>query len=161
MKKNMNYTLIVLLIFAFVGVQSVKGQEWSKDQLEVWQEVENGWAAWKSGDTEKAFAGISDKYLGWNTEAPLPISKEKWKSKQEQYKDYVSVEYYDLQPARIVVTDDNAAIYYFFEFSMVFEKDGKKKEINTEGRNVEFYVKEKGKWKLFGDMTYFENDDDD
>lgn len=160
MKKFMIYACLLLTMFAFVGVQTVTAQEWSKDQLEVWQEVENGWAAWKSGDLEAGFSGISDKYLGWNSEDPLPISKAKWKSKQEMWKEYIKVEYYDLQPARIVVTDDNAAIYYFFEFSMVFDKDGKKNQMSLEGRNVEFYVKEKGKWKLFGDMSYFEDKDD-
>lgn len=160
MKKFMNYACLLLIMFAFVGVQTVTAQEWSKDQLEVWQEVENGWAAWSSGDLEAGFAGISDKYLGWNSEDPLPISKAKWKSKQEMWKEYLTVEYYDIQPARIVVTDDNAAVYYFFNFSMVYEKDDIKKQNSGEGRNVEFYVKEKGKWKLFGDMTYFEDDDD-
>ena len=35
-----------------------------------------------------------------------------------------------------------------------------KKEKKMEGRNVEFYVKDGGKWMLFGDMTYFDDDDD-
>ena len=35
-----------------------------------------------------------------------------------------------------------------------------KKNSSMEGRNVEFYVKEGGNWMLFGDMTYFDEDDD-
>lgn len=160
MKKFIRYAFLLVTMFAFIGVSTVNAQEWSKDQLEVWQEVENGWASWKSGDLNASFAGISESYLGWNNDDPLPISKAKWKSMQEQWKDYLTVDYYDIQPARIVVTDDNAAVYYFFEYSMVYEKDGMKKQINSKGRNVEFFVEEKGKWKLFGDMTYTEDDDD-
>lgn len=160
MKKRINYIGLFLLMFAFLATSTVNGQEWSKDQKAVWKEVENGWAAWKSKDTEAAFAGIHEKYLGWNQEDPLPISKAKWKSMQEQWKDNMTIEYYDLQPARIVIEGDNAVVYYFFEFYSVFEKGDMKKENSVEGRNVEFYIKEKGKWMLLGDMTYFDENDD-
>ena len=157
MKKMINYAFITLLMFAFMGVSSVYGQEWSKDQKEVWKEIEKGWAAWQKGDTETAFAGVHEKYLGWNSEDPLPISKAKWKSKQEQGKGEITIGNYDIQPARIVVDDDYATVYYFFEFTISGKENWKK---SFEGRNVEFYVKEKGKWLLFGDMSYFEEDDD-
>ena len=78
----------------------------------------------------------------------------------EKWSDYTKVEYYDIQPARIVVAGDNAVVYYFFSFSMVFEKGDKKKEKYNKGRNVEFYVKDGGKWLLMGDMSYMNDDDD-
>ena len=51
-------------------------------------------------------------------------------------------------------------VYYYFEFSWTYEKGDYKKSKNMEGRNVEFFVKDGGDWMLFGDMTYFEDDDD-
>ena len=160
MKKLINYAVIALTCIAFLGTSTAIGQEWSKDQKAVWQEVEDGWAAWKSGDIDGAFKGIHEKYLGWNNGDPLPISKEKWKSMYEIWQDNMTLEYYDIQAASIVVDGNNASVYYFFEFSSVFEKGEMKKEKKMEGRNVEFYVKDGGKWMLFGDMTYFDDDDD-
>lgn len=160
MKKLINYAVIALTCVAFLGASTAFGQDWSKDQKEVWQTVENGWVGWKSGDTKATFATIHDKYLGWNNEDPLPTSKEKWMSMYEMYQEYSKVEYYSLDPARILVYDDNAVVYYYFEFYSVYTKGDKKKESHVEGKNVEFFVKEGGKWMLLGDMTVFEEDDD-
>ena len=160
MKKLINYAVIALTCVAFLGASTAFGQEWSKDQQAVWQEIENGWAAWKSGDVDGAFNGIHEKYLGWNTDDPLPISKAKWKSTFEMLQGYMTIEYYDIQAARILVDGNNAVVYYYFEFHSVYGKDEMKKENKMEGRNVEFYIKEGGNWMLFGDMTYFDDDDD-
>ena len=159
MKKLINYAVIALTCIAFLGTSTTFGQEWSKEQKAVWQEVENGWSAWKSGDIDGAFKGIHEKYLGWNNDDPLPISKEKWRSMNEALQDYLRVDFYDIQPARIVVYGDNATVYYFFKFYTVFQKSSTRNENKLKGRNVEFYVKEDGKWMLFGDMTYFDEDD--
>ena len=161
MKKLINYTIAVFMLVVLFGATAVNGQEWSKDQLAVWQEVEKGWEAYKSGDAEAAFSGIHEKYLGWNAEDPLPVSREKWKKEYEMWKQYLTIEHYDIQPARIVVTGNNAVVFYFFEMYSVFQKDDMKKTNEMEGRNVEFYVKENGKWMLLGDMTYVDEDEDD
>lgn len=160
MKKMIYVFVTAITVFAFVNVNTLSGQEWSKDQKAVWQEVENGWKAWKSGDSNGAFKGVHEKYLGWNHDDPMPISKAKWKNQYEMWSSYMKVQYYDLEPARIVVEDNSAVVYYYFEFSSVIDKDGMKKNRNMEGRNVEFYVKDGGDWMLLGDMTYFEGDDD-
>ena len=161
MKKLFNYALIAVMCVAFFSASTAYGQEWSKEQKAVWQEVEDGWEAWSKGDLDNMFKGFHDSYLGWNGDDPLPITMEKWKSTMERWNDYTTVQYYDIQPARIVVADDNAVVYYFFSFSMIYEKGDKKKEKYNEGRNVEFYVKDGGKWLLLGDMSYMEDDDDD
>jgi len=160
MRKLINYGIIVLTCIAFVHSSTLFGQDWSKEQKEVWKVVNDGWAAWKSGDVDMAFANIHEKYLGWSSEDPLPITKAKWKSFFEMYKEFGSVEYYDIEPARILVNGNNAVVYYYYDFATVFKKDDKKKESQHKGKNVEFYIKENGKWMLFGDMSAYEDEDD-
>lgn len=157
MKKIINYVVIAMMGFAFLGTSSLTAQEWSKDQDAVWQEVKDGWAAWKSGDSDKAFDGIHENYLGWNNKDPLPTSKGKWMRSYEENKEFMKVDYYDIEPARILIEGDNAIIYYYFNFHMVYEKGEYKKESSMEGKNVEFYIKDGNKWKMLGDMTYFES----
>lgn len=160
MRKLVNYATIAFMSVAFLSTTILNGQEWSKEQKEVWKNVEDGWAAWSKGDADGAFGTIHDKYLGWNNDDPLPMSKTKWMNSYNKYKEFMTVEHYDLDAARILVDGDNAVVYYYFEFYSVYKKGEQKKENHLEGRNVEFYVKEGGKWMLFGDMTYFEEDDD-
>ncbi len=156
----MNTFTIALMLTAFLCTSTLLGQNWSKEQKEVWKGVESGWEAWSKGDTEGAFNTIHDKYLGWNNDDALPMSKAKWMKMYNMYKEMSTVEYYDLNPARILVDGDNAVVYYYFEFYSTFKKGDKVKENHMEGRNVEFYIKQNGQWMLFGDMTYFEEDDD-
>lgn len=160
MKKMINYTLMTLICLAFFGLNNLNAQDWTKDQKAVWQEIEAGWEAWKTGDSDGAFKGIHDSYLGWNNEDPMPMSKEKWMRQYNEMKENVTVNYYDIEPARINVDGNNAAVYYYFEFSMTYKKGEMEKDMNMDGRNVEFYVKDGGKWMLFGDMTYIDDDDD-
>ncbi len=161
MKNFRNYFVIAFTCIALLGSSTLFAQEWSKDQKEVWQTVENGWAAWASGNMEGAFDGIHDKYLGWNNERPLPMSKAKWQEMYKKYSEFMKVQYYDLEPARIVVEGDNAIVYYYFSFYSVFEMGDIKEEEDVKGRNVEFYVKDGGNWLMMGDMSYYEENDDD
>jgi ketosteroid isomerase-like protein len=160
MKKLMNIFTTALMLLAILSTSTLMGQEWSKEQKEVWKEVKSGWEAWSKGDTDGAFNSIHDKYLGWNNDDPLPMSKQKWMDTYNKYKDYMTVDHYDLSPARILVEGDNAVVYYYFEFHTTYKKGDKEKSSGMEGRNVEFYVKDNGKWMLFGDMTYIDDDDD-
>jgi hypothetical protein len=78
----------------------------------------------------------------------------------EKYNESTTVNWYDLEPARIVIEDDIALVYYFFAYNMQFEMGDKKKMEEGEGRNLDVMVKDGGEWKLMGDMTYIDEDDD-
>jgi len=160
MKKTINLSIAGLVCLLLLGTNALQAQDWSKDQKAVWNVIEKGWEAYTNGDSKTAFEGIHDNYLGWNSEDPLPTSKEKWMKEYDRWNEYVTFDYYDLQPARIVVTGNNAVAFYYFNYSSTYSKDDMKKNYDVEGRNVEFLVKEDGEWKLLGDMTYLEDDDD-
>jgi len=68
-------------------------------------------------------------------------------------KDYAKMDYYDLEPARILVYGDAAVVHYYYENYITFTKNDKKSEYNYKGKNAEFYIKEDGKWFMIGDMS--------
>lgn len=153
MKKMKNYAVIAAITFTFLGASTLVAQEWTKEQQEVWEVVEDGWAQWQAGDFDASFAGIHEKYLGWNNEDPLPTTKEKWVKSVEEMKNFVKLDYYDIEPARILVYDNVAVVHYYFENYIIYTKDDEKKDYHYKGKNAEFYIKEDGKWLLIGDMS--------
>jgi len=155
MKIFTKYSTILIVLFAFLAAPSLQAQDWSKDQKEVLEIIENAWAKWQEGDFDASVESIHEKYIGWNQEDPLPTSKAKWVKSIEKMKDYVKLIDYDIEPARILVYDDVAVVHYYFEQTMAYTKDDKTTEINFKGKNAEFLIKEGGKWLLIGDMTFW------
>ena len=157
MKRFMNYAAIAVTMIAFLGVSTLNAQEWTKDQMEVWSVIESSWANWQEGDLEASVASIHEKYLGWNIEDPLPTTKEKWLKSMNMMKDFVKLNYYDIEPARILVYDDVAVVHYYYSQSFTYTKDDETTDFNYKGKNAEFLIKEKGEWFLIGDMTFWES----
>lgn len=153
MKKLMKCAMITTITIAFLSVSSLNAQEWTKEQKEVWQVVETAWEKWQEGDFDASFASIHEKYLGWNQEDPLPTSKEKWRKSVETWKEYTKLDYYDNEPARILVNGDVAVVHYYTDYYLTFTKGEDKKQKSYKGKNTEFYIKEDGKWLLIGDMS--------
>ena len=153
MKTLTNYSAIVIIMIAFLGASTLQAQEWTKTQKEVWKVAQDAWAKWQEGDIDAAFVNVHAKYMGWNSEDPLPMSREKWLHFAKEFMKYVKLESYDIEPARILVYDNVAVIDYYFEYYSTFTKDDKSTEAHIKGKNAEFYIKEGGKWMLIGDMT--------
>jgi hypothetical protein len=151
MKTSLKYAII--LVFAFFITSSVIAQEWTKEQKEVWQTVENMWAKWKANDVPGAAANLHEKYQGWNGNMPLPIGKEQMTQMFQDMKDMEKLDYYSLNPARITVSGNAAVVDYYFNYMVTRTMGTDKKQEHERGKNVEFYVKEGGKWQLLGDMT--------
>jgi hypothetical protein len=151
MKTSLRISAIVLLVLS--ATAGVLAQEWSKAQTEVWQVCENNWKAWKAGNIDALAATTHPKYQGWDDQTPLPYTKEKFVEQYKEWKDKISLTSYDIEPARIVVTENAAVIDYYYSYSMTVTQDDKKDNIKRNGMYVEFYVKEKGVWLLLADMT--------
>jgi len=150
--------VITVIVFSFLGVSTLIAQEWTKEQKEVWETVENMWIKWKANDLEGAFANVHENYLGWNNSDPMPTSKTKWMNSVKMNKDQISEEYYDIEPARIVVQGDAAVVHFYFSFSYLYTKGDEKHKIGYHGKWSEFFVKEGGEWMLLGDLTLSKGD---
>lgn len=154
----MNFSAITFVMIAFLGVSTMNAQEWTKEQNEVWQVVENMWAKWQAKDYDASFANVHENYQGWNNEIPLPSSKTKWLNEMKGYAANMSKENFSIERARIVVEGDAAVVDYYFSFSFVYTEGEMKKMISYQGKNAEFYINEKGKWMLLGDFSYSKSD---
>lgn len=159
MKTTLKYAAIAL--FALFMTSTAIAQEWTKEQKEVWQTVDNMWSKWKAGDVTAVSAAFHEKYQGWNGEMPLPIGKEKMVAMFSEMKDMMKIDYYSIEPARIVVSGNAAVVDYYFNFSTTSTVGDTKKQEDGNGKNVEFYVKEGGKWLLLGDMSVYDDTEDD
>ncbi len=153
-------TLLKLVLLAMLAIitTSVFAQEWTKEQKEVWQVVENSWIKWKAGDVDGVTIALHPKYQGWDDESSLPLNKDAVIQWFRAQKDRMTVNGYMINPARITVTENAAVVHYYFSYSVTYMAGDQKKLEEGGGKYVEFYVKEGGKWLCLGDMTM---DDDD
>ena len=73
MKKILQIAVLALTM-VFVAA-AANAQEWSKEQTEVWNVVEQTWTGWSKGDASIVFPNIHEKYQGWSSDHPLPLGK--------------------------------------------------------------------------------------
>ncbi len=151
---------LALVAFAALITTSIFAQEWTKEQKEVWQVVENSWMKWKAGDVDGATAYLHPKYQGWDGESPLPMNKDAVIQWFRAQKERMTVNGYMINPARIVVTENAAVIHYYYSFSVTYTAGDQKKLEEGGGKYVEFYVKEGGKWWCLGDMSLEEDEEE-
>lgn len=159
MKKTLKIA-VSLLFFLLMTVVTI-AQEWTDDQKEVWNVVNDSWGKFKTGDVDGMAAIIHPKYQGWTDSEPLPVDKEHMVAWYNEMKNIMQVKNFSLNPARIVVLKNSAVVDYYFSISSTYTWEGKQVSKNIKGKNVEFYVKDDGKWMLLGDMTVFLDDEDD
>jgi hypothetical protein len=148
---------IVFMLCTLFFVTSALAQEWTKEQAELWGEIEASWMKWKDGDIDGALAGFHSDYLGWGSEYPMPADKAKITKWWNMMKDNYKVMMLDLTPVRIAVVGDAAVAHYYFSFYGM--RMGKEEAV--QGKNTEFYVKENGKWLLLGDHTSTKSEEED
>ena len=148
MKFNYLFILVFLLIPVFSNAQFC-----SEEEKEVWTVVVDWWDNWKNMDMEAAFATVSDKYEGWNQERPLTVSKTKWMKQMKEATKYTTLREYDLDPVKVVVYKDAAVVHYYYSMYTEWAYKDEQGTYKANGKWSEFFVKEKGKWKLIGDMT--------
>ena len=153
---------IVVVAVAIVFTASVtRAQEWTKEQSEVWKVVQDSWKAWKAKDATAVAASIHEKYQGWSDDSPIPMGKTSVMEWYNSMKDAITVSYYNIEPARIVVLKTSAVVHYFYHMNISWDMGGDKGSEEVKGKVVEFYVKEGDKWLLLGDMMVHEDDDEE
>ena len=155
MKKITKMAAVAALLITFLAASSVTAQEWTEEQKEVWKVVQDRWEAWEKGDFDGFATNIHDNYHGWSHERALPVSKEKMIKSFADYKDIAKMTYYDIEPARIKVTENTAVVHYYFSYQIAVTMDEEKTNYDFKGKNAEFFLKTDGKWMLTGDMTFW------
>ncbi|MCU0370645.1 MAG: nuclear transport factor 2 family protein [Bacteroidales bacterium] len=150
--------MAVLVMFA---AGTVNAQEWTKEQTDVWKVVQDSWKGWQNGDATAVFATVHEKYQGWSDDMPLPIGKQSMMDWYNSMKGSMKFNYFNIEPARILVTKSIAVVHYYYYFNVSWTMGGESKTEDVKGKVAEFYVNEGGKWQLIGDMMIHEDSEDD
>jgi hypothetical protein len=160
MKKLFCAFLSIVLLFLFTN--HLHAQNWTKEQMEVWNVVVKNNELMYKGDFDGFFANVHEDYQGWNNQIPLPVNKTLYKQMMpsDEMVESIKLDYLMTNPARIVVSGDVAVVHYVFAWTATITNDKGSVPQTQRGKNTEFYVKEDGKWLLIGDMTVLEDDDD-
>lgn len=147
MKTLIKGVLIFIFIILFSSVQ-LFGQEWSKEQKEIWENVETYWDLSAKGDVEGFLSYVHDDYSGWSNSDALPddkISMRKYLSHVfKTRKVLVQV----LKPVAINIHDDVAIVQYYYT-RLITDVEGKEKD--RSGRWTDILMKQGDKWVMIGD----------
>ena len=99
--------LTVLFIGSF-GFSSLKAQEWSAAQKEVWKNVNDYWALMAKGDINGFFEYFHTDYVGWENGSALPSTKPETRKMFDFFYAGVKVPVYEIKPVAIKVYGDFA-----------------------------------------------------
>jgi hypothetical protein len=152
---------LIVAVFIISAASTSFAQEWTKEQTEVWKVVQDSWKGWKAKDVSAVAACIHEKYQGWSDNDPLPMGKQAIVEWFTSMKDAMNFNYYNIEPARILVYKTSAVVDYYYDFNVTWKVGDKSETKNVKGKVVEFYVNEGGKWLLLGDMMVHQDGDDE
>lgn len=148
MKNNLLLRMAMILVLVpLLGSLSLKAQEWTPVQQEVWNNVNAYWTLMAKGDIDGFLGYFHKDYVGWDTDDPIPGNKEsasKWLHFMSQYN---KVLIYELKPLTIKVYGDFAFAHYYYY--MMNEVDGKRTP--EMGRWTDILMKQGDKWLMIGD----------
>lgn len=139
--------LVAFLVSQLV-IASLRAQEMSPEQKEVWKNVEAYWALDAAGNTAGFMEYFHADYRGWSYDSPIPSSKERTtKFVTHDHKTSKNL-LYDIQPLQVRVNGNMAYVHYFWS-TIVKDSEGKEKRRN--GRWTDILVKQGNRWVLIAD----------
>jgi ketosteroid isomerase-like protein len=145
---KMRITMILAVVMmAGIGSGSLKAQEWSQAQKDVWKNVNDYWALMAKGDINGFLEYFDKDYLGWDNDSPLPSSKDETKKWLQYSFQGAKIPVYELKPVGIKIHGDFAFVHYYYSY--VKEMDGKKSM--ESGRWTDILMKVGDKWVMIGD----------
>ena len=123
---------------------SASAQQWSAEQLEVWQVELDVWKMDLSGDRTWIDKYVHDDLLAWSNDELVPLSKssiDKWYRFENAGSKYPV---HELYPIGIVVNGNVAVVHYFYSLG---EEDAKGERHTRRGSYTDVLVKENGTWR--------------
>lgn len=148
--------LIYIAVAGGLAAAPAQAQQWDGQQTEVWNAVVGAWDAYAEG-SEWAKAMDPAAY-GWNTEDPVPHSREQIAARAQVFGSEGKILYKQLDPVRIAVSGDTAVAYYF---ANIVETDHKGERQNTTERCADTLVKRGGGWRFLGWLCHEAGSGDD
>jgi len=137
-------SIILLGIFLFWNSKAFS-QEWTAEQREVWDSIQNRWASLIKGDVEDAMKRTHENVFLWSRAYPEPNS---YRMIKVTYKRWVKIEKPTsarIRPIKINIFGDFANVYYIYKY------EGTK--LSDKGRVLETLMKQNNKWLLIGGLS--------
>jgi len=147
--KGTNFRLRTLVYLLFCGLIlfwsfQVFGEEWTKEQKEIWKVVVADYELFKQGDLEGLKAvRHDDVVICWGNKA-APFDKELALSNYEGWFNWDKPINWELKPLAIKVVGNIAVVFYAFKYS-----GGLASDVGL-GRATETWIKQDNKWQLIG-----------
>jgi ketosteroid isomerase-like protein len=149
---------IFFLAITFFVINSAFAQEWSKEQKEVWSNVEAYWEVSAKGDVDGFLKYFDESYTGWNFQGSTPSNKANTSKYIRWDMSNNKNVLYTITPASIWVNGDFAYVHYYFT---TVDKNKEGKETWRGGRWTDILMKKGSKWLLVGDAGGRTMPDDD
>lgn len=144
-RKLTPYSLAIAIV---VLPASVQAQQWTPQQQEVWQAVEDCWAAWFAKDKDTHKACFHDDYQFWPASQAAPFGKDRLDAFWTHVRDAQRALAYDVDPVRIAVHGDAALVHWS---GLVWYGDSDGGVADAESyQEAMMMVLEDGRWQFFG-----------
>ena len=135
---------------ALASPAPLSAQDWTAEQLEVWEFEQACWEMHASGDQDGLLDCFHDDYLGWHAGEPIPRTKQDtrhwWDADAGTYESV----WYLIKPVGIVVVD-NVAVIHLYYHARIRNADGAVEAVS--GKVTEVLIKQDGRWFWIGDQT--------
>lgn len=143
--KNFYKCIPVVFLISVLTLTQVSGQEWSEEQMEIWQASENWFELQTKNDAEGIKALIHKDFVGWGWGFYTTYGyTEMIKWADRMIPEGTESIYHTLNPMEILVINDVAVLYFYGSF--IKTVDGK--QTVEQGQFMNVWKKEDGQWLL-------------
>jgi len=123
----------------------LSAQQWTDNQTEVWTYVSESWS--EHVDPGTWSEELDPNGYGWNTDYPVPTSRDQMAARTRVFGAEGKVLHYQLDPIKIAVSGDTAIAFYY---ANVVETNYEGKRENSTERCADTLVKRGGQWRFLG-----------
>lgn len=142
----MKYTLLCIATLALLVSTDTLAQEWSAEQLEVWEFEKHCWQLGEARDFEARNSCFHEEYVGWYATDPVPMPYSE--ATHRRYLEMSRIVAHNMTPHTIMIYG-NIAIVHLSGFTVEPGPDGKDK-VSWE-HWTDIVLKENGKWSWIAD----------
>jgi len=154
--KRVLLSVCVTYVLALLALPA-QAQEWSAEQLEVWQTISKQWDKEKAGDNTWV-DDLHDSFVGWPSDSQVPHDKDDVARFVAVDSDESKIVLQHQQPLAIVVTGDTAIAHYFYT-TIIEYSDGARDTVD--GRATDVLVRTNDRWQILSWVTDEDDDGED
>jgi hypothetical protein len=141
MKRVLRFLCVTFVLAALA--QPVQAQEWSAEQLEVWQVISEQWELEVAGDLSW-IEMLHPSFQAWPVGMPHPFDKEGVRRLYVAEADESEILAYYLHPVAIIVTGGTAAVHYNYTVLTQYEDGEKEMDV---GRSSDVLIRTENGWQ--------------